>query len=219
MLDDVANIPLSLLVVPDYHRRGCIEHDPVFLRAMEKRLARGDEIILHGFYHLDERPVGPWGYLRRRVYTAGEGEFGALDQAQASERLQAGLSLFQRLGWPVSGFVAPAWLLSNAAMCALQQSPLQYTSTLRGCYRLPDRQFLPSQSLVYSVRTPWRRWLSRRWNPHLFERMRQHPLLRFAIHPADNAHADVMDDWRRMLLQALASRQAMTKGEAIQQCV
>lgn len=216
MLDQTANIPLSLLVVPDYHRRGRIDRDVGFLRAMERRLARGDEIVLHGFYHLDDGPVGALDYLRRRVYTAGEAEFSALDQAQACERLEAGLSLFQRLGWPVSGFVAPVWLLNPAVMRALQALPFHYTSTLRGFYRLPSGQFLPSQSLVYSVRTRWRRWLSRRWNPYLFARMQQQPLLRFALHPADAVHADVMDDWRRMLLQALDSRQAMTKTNAIQ---
>ena len=57
MLDEAGAPPLSLLVVPHYHYRaphaGAIR---AFLRAMEARLARGDELVLHGCFHVDDAP-------------------------------------------------------------------------------------------------------------------------------------------------------------------
>ncbi len=220
-LHAVAPVPVTLLVVPDYHRLGRVDRDPTFVRAIDARLAQGDEIALHGFYHVDDAPQArtPWGRLRRRFYTAGEGEFAALDAAQARERLEAGLALFQRLGWSAPGFVAPAWLLGDGAWQALSALSFQYTTTLQGLHHLPSRRFIPSQSLVYSVRSPWRVWLSRRWNPFLFQRLQDNSVLRLSLHPADAAHPQVMRDWQDFLARALADRVAMTKEAAVRACV
>lgn len=220
-LQAVAPVAMTLLVVPDYHRSGRIDQDADFLRAMEARLAAGDELALHGYYHLDDAAPGsaPWDALRRRFYTAGEGEFAALPAAEARARLERGLALFTRLGWPCAGFVAPAWLLGPGAWEALRDSPFLYTTTLRGLYNLRNGHYLATQSLVYSVRSPWRVWLSRRWNPLLFRRLQDKALIRLSLHPADAAHPEVLRDWQRFLASALEERQAMTKEHFARTCV
>lgn len=214
MLDELGPVPVSLLVVPDYHRRGRVVDDAEFVRAMERRLDRGDEILLHGYYHLDDRPPGrthPLEWLKRHIYTT-EGEFAALNEDEARERLLRGWDmLVDQLHWPVAGFVAPAWLLSAGARRALTHSPFRYTTTLDAMYPLPDWQNLPAPSLVYSVRSAWRRAASRRWNRWLAEYARSKPLLRAGLHPADADHPEVMEDWRALLRQALAYRRPMTK--------
>lgn len=73
----------------------------------------------------------------RRIYTH-EGEFYGLDEAEALLRLEAGLEVFDRHGWPVAGFVAPAWLMSEGTRQALRRLPLRYTSTPQHLYRLPE---------------------------------------------------------------------------------
>src|SRR5437868_13728462 len=79
-LHTVAPVPLTLLVVPAYHgdRR---TPDPAFVAALDAHAARGDELALHGFFHLDDGPAPRdlRDYLARRWYTASEGEFAALD--------------------------------------------------------------------------------------------------------------------------------------------
>ena len=214
MIDALGRIPVTLLVVPHYHRGKRIDEDPRFLRAIEQRLLKGDEVALHGYYHLDDQapPHEPVAWLRRRIYTAGEGEFAALSAEEAGARLQRGLSLLRRLGWPAHGFVAPAWLLSRGARVALSQLPFTYTTTLRAIHRLPDWQAMNSPSLVYSVRSPAHRVLSRAWNTFLYERLRQYPApLRFGLHPADAYHQGVVDHWRRLIERALTDRHPMTK--------
>lgn len=219
MLDGIGPLPVSLLVVPDYHHRGCVDHDPAFVRAIEARIARGDEVVLHGYHHLDERVPGsqPLDWLQRRVYTAGEGEFAALAAADAHHRLLRGWDMLTgRLHWPIAGFVAPAWLLGPGARAALTQLPFRYTTTLRSIYRLPDWHETAAPSLVYSVRSAWRRALSRRWNRWLYSRSANLPLLRAGLHPADADHPDVVDDWRALLQHALEQRRPLTKRDWVE---
>ena len=115
MLDEIGARAITLLVVPDFHRRGTIASDAAFIAAIEARLERGDEIALHGYTHVDEAepPRLPSAWFRRRVLTASEGEFSALDRLNAAHRIAAGRDMLARIGWHVYGFVPPAWLASS----------------------------------------------------------------------------------------------------------
>jgi hypothetical protein len=83
--------------------------------ALARLLADGHEMMLHGYTHLDAGPLnGSLGSrLLRTVYTEREGEFAVLGAAEARRRIELGLAWFGERGWPVSGFVAPAWLLGR----------------------------------------------------------------------------------------------------------
>jgi predicted deacetylase len=214
MLEEIGRVPLTLLVVPEYHGKGRIDTDTSFLRRLEERLLLGDEVALHGYYHLDDGPTkGYWDRLQRRLYTAGEGEFAALGAEAARARLERGVKLVERLGWPVKGFVAPAWLLGPGAQAALQELPFQYTTTLRRIYRMPSWTHTTAQSLVYSTRSPWRRIVSRAWNDRLFHRSRNDSVLRISLHPEDARYPGVMGHWRSLIKQALSNRIPLTKTE------
>src|SRR3990172_1501452 len=217
-LDEVAGVPVTLFVVPDYPRHGPLNKDRAFTRAIEQRLARGDEVALHGYYHLDDapRPRGLREHVRRRVYTRQEGEFAALDVSQARERLEKGLDSLRGLGWPVRGFVPPAWLMNPAAWQALQGLPFSYTSTLRGVYDLPSRRYIPSRSLVYSVGSAWRRWTFRQWNAGSLRALQANNLLRLGLHPIDANYPQVIRSWQDFLEKALRDHRAMTKAAFVQ---
>lgn len=214
-VQEVAPLPLTLLAVPRYHH-----HLPQadFEQWLGGRLAAGDELALHGYTHWDEgEPRGWTDRWRRRVYTAGEGEFSGLDSAQAGWRLAAGLRWFEQQGWPVQGFVAPAWLMSPGTWEALAAWPrLRYTCTLRQIVPLPGGEPLVSQSLVYSTRAAWRRALSCAWNPAVALAQRRRPLLRFELHPHDVEHAAVRRSWQRLLERQLLQREPLTLAQAVQ---
>jgi predicted deacetylase len=212
-LREVAPFPATLLVVPSYHRGTPAMEDPAFCARMSARLAQGDELALHGFLHLDDQPVnGVIDRIRRHVYTAGEGEFSSLSEELALKRLGLGIRWFESQGWPVQGFVAPAWLMSDGVWRALKQLPFTYTTTLRRIYALPSGASMSAPSLVYSVRGAWRRAVSKQWVGALASAQRSAPFLRFGLHPADAAYPAVVRHWQELYAQALVDRVPVTKA-------
>ncbi len=211
-VDERFGIPLTLLVVPDFHRQGAFENDRDFVATLNARRARGDELVLHGYHHDDPGPIppSPHQYLMRRVLTH-EGEFLALSADEARARLAKGVDLFRRLGWPIRGFVPPAWLLGKAARSVLADFPFTYTSHPNALLRLPSFAPLAAPTLVFSARSAWRRGLSRLWNGRRLRRHADAGLIRLGVHPVDLGFASVRRFWLETLAILLATRRAITK--------
>jgi predicted deacetylase len=217
-VDEMGHVPMTWLVVPNFHHRNPLAGSPAFCRLLERRLARGDELALHGLYHADDgpSPSSLREYFMRRLYTH-EGEFYALNQAQAMQRLEAGLEVFARQGWPVAGFVAPAWLMSQGTRQALSQLPLRYTSTPQHLYRLPDFTAFNAPGLVWSARSTWRRSVSRVVCDWQCRRWRNAQTLRLGLHPVDMRHRSSRDYWLRTLDKLLMQGRApLTKSAWLQ---
>jgi uncharacterized protein len=198
---DGLRVPVTLLVVPHYHHRTRVDADPGFATFLKERLARGDDVVLHGYYHLDDAPAarGPLGWLRRRIYTAGEGEFDSLDEATARARLSKGRELLTRIGAPPSGFIAPAWLLGPAAARAVRALGFAYTSARESLSRPADGMVVAAPSLVASTRAGWRRIASRIVIASRLALLARAPRVRVALHPADAHHPSIVASWRRSL--------------------
>jgi len=212
-VDALGDIPMTLLVVPDFHRRTPVQQAPAFRQVLERRLSRGDELALHGYYHADDGPPprSPREYFMRRIYTW-EGEFYALGQAQALHRLNAGIELFQACDWPLTGFVAPAWLMSEGTRQALRETPLHYTSDPQHLFRLPDFSRIDAPGLVWSARSAWRRGLSKVLSEARRARLQQAATIRLGLHPVDMRHAYSRRYWLDTLQQLLQQgRTPMTK--------
>ena len=214
---EVADIPLTLLVVPAYHGECSAQQE--FEDAISAQLAVGHELALHGYFHLDPQvPSGFIDWVRRRIYTDGEGEFCGLSEEEARERLTLGARWFAARGWPLAGFVAPAWLLGAGAWRALRaRAGLQYTSTLTKLIALPEVQAIPAPCLTYSVRSAWRRPTSIVWNTVLSRITHNAPVLRLGLHPYDAESQAIRRSWQRLLERALADRVAVTKAEVVHQ--
>lgn len=212
-VDAMGAVPMTWLVVPDFHRRNALDAHPAFRRLLDERLARGDELALHGYYHDDQEPGPrtPRDWFMRRVYTH-EGEFYRLSRETALSRLHAGLEIFQRHDWPVHGFVAPAWLMSDGTRQALRELPLQYTSDPQHIYRLPDFTAIDAPGLVWSARSAWRRGLSKVLSDQREQRWRQAPVIRLGLHPVDMRHPFSRNYWLQTLERLLADgREPLTK--------
>ena len=211
-IEAVGPVPLTLLAVPRYHGTPA---SPGLGRWLDERYrGHGDEIALHGWTHRDDGAAGGLvDRLRRTRYTRGEGEFWSLDADEAASRLAAGIRWFEAHGWPLHGFVAPAWLLGTGGWQALRETPFSYTSTLRHIHLLGSAGAAPrltSQSIVYSTSSAWRRQSSRLWAASVEAAQRRNPVLRLELHPADADSAGIRRSWQGALERALCRREALT---------
>jgi len=180
----------SLLVVPDHHHRGAVDRDPAFLDWLRLKEGAGHEVVLHGFFH--RREAGRGNLASKLVtehYTAGEGEFYDLAYQEARRRLAAGRLVLA--GFNLPGFIAPAWLLGREAERAVRDEGFAYTTRLGGVLDLRSGAKTASQSLVYSVRSGWRRAVSLGWNSLLASRLHRNPLMRLGLHPPDWQHEKI----------------------------
>jgi predicted deacetylase len=220
-VDALGNVPMTWLVVPNFHRHNTLDAHPAFCRMLDTRAARGDELALHGYFHDDQepRPTTPRDWFMRRVYTH-EGEFYRLSRETALARLRDGIDVFQRHGWPLHGFVAPAWLMSDGTRQALCELPFSYTSDPQHLYRLPDFTAIDAPGLVWSARSAWRRGLSKLVCEQREQRWCQAPVIRLGLHPVDMRHRFSRDYWLHTLERLLnEGRVPMTKMNWLaQQC-
>lgn len=216
-LDALGAGVLTLLLVPDFHARGGFDTAPAVARALQQRAARGDELAQHGLIHLDRAPPPrtPTAWLRRRVLTAGEGEFAALDEATAALRLARGRDMLGVAGLRVAGFVPPAWLASAGTHCALRAAGYDWTSDHRALYDLGRDARVAAPVLTASPRSAWRRGTSRLWLAAMLRATRGVPVLRVGLHPADVAHPALMHTWRAVLRTLLAERACCTKSAVL----
>jgi len=201
----------SLLVVPDHHHRGAVDQDAGFVSWLREKQSEGHEVVLHGFYHQREpRPGAGWRQrLITEQYTAGEGEFYDLGYEEAVRRLRLGRQMLAGAGFEVRGFIAPAWLLGAEAERAARDQGFAYTTRLGGFLDLRTGAGTASQSLVYSVRSGWRRWTSLRWNAWLAGRLRPNPLARLGLHPPDWEHPKSRTHALRLAREAAADRRVL----------
>jgi predicted deacetylase len=216
-LREVADIPLTWLVVPRFHGSAALSP------AMEARLgelaAQGHELSLHGLTHLD--PGAPAPGLRNRflrtVYTQNEGEFAALDAHEAGRRILLGLAWFRERDWPVSGFVAPAWLLGQGGWEAVRAAHFAYTTTFSHFHVLGAGQALFSPSLVYTARNRQGRLLSPVVADAAAALLSRAPVLRLSLHPRDAHYPALLRHAQHLVERLLARRVPRTKAEFARQ--
>lgn len=188
----------SLLVVPNYHRRGCSTDDHAFVRWLQDLETKGHEIVIHGYFHERPRRDGESvsQKLFTRFYTKDEGEFYDLDYDEAFRRIRQARQEFTGAGLTPRGFIAPAWLLSGPGERAAADADLEYTTRLTSVRDLRSGENYPARTLAYSTRSGWRRTTSLAWNNLLVRQLAEAPLARVSIHPPDLDHPEI---WRQIL--------------------
>lgn len=198
----------SLLVVPNYHHRGQSMADREFVQWLRDVEAEGHEIVIHGYFHERPRVAAETvtAKMTTRFYTQDEGEFYDLEYAEALRRINLAREEFATARLKPRGFIAPAWLLGADAERAAADAEFEYTTRLRTVLDLLTNEIFPACSLVYSVRSGWRRAVSCAVNALLAPKAFADPLMRLSVHPADCEHPQV---WRQ--ITRIAARIAETR--------
>ncbi|MES2014912.1 MAG: polysaccharide deacetylase family protein [Pseudomonadota bacterium] len=205
----VADIPLTWLVVPRYH--GSMLRSLACEAALERLLSQGHELVLHGYTHRDAG--APASSVWRTVVTEREGEFAALAASEARRRIELGLGWFKQRHWPVSGFVAPAWMVGRQVWPLLGEYGFAYTTTFPRFYVLRPTRSLMAPALVYAARNRLGRLVSPRLDTLAAALSGSAPLVRLALHPRDARYPALLRHAQHLVEQLLETRQPLTKAE------
>ena len=106
----------------------------------------------------------------------------------------------------------PGFLVAQAER-AVRRVGFEYTTTLRTFQDLVTGRETVSHSLVWSVRSAWRRVASLGWNRLLAGKLFRAPLLRIGLHPVDWQYGAVRRQALHLVRSALAAREAITYEE------
>jgi len=211
-LDKLGVHQISLLAVPNHHGRAPVRENSSFQSWLVRQVETGHEPVLHGYFHQrQKRTADSWfSKLTTEIYTAGEGEFFDLSFNSAARLLGDGLTDLAFLPRKVIGFVAPAWLLSEAAEKAVRSAGFAYTTRI-GCVRIFDPlSEIKSRSLVWSTRAKWRVSASLYWNNMLALAKDSAPVLRISIHPGDVEQGPVWQQIRKIIAAACRQRECIS---------
>jgi predicted deacetylase len=208
---DLGLAKLTYLFVPEYHGGYAAAADAGFRAWCRQERPFAVDWHLHGYHHLeDAETAGPGGtadFLKRRLLTAGEGEFLALDAATQRKKLEAGMESFRScLAADPLGFVAPAWLFNAALPPTLKSLGFRFTEDQRRMYRVDTGAQLHSPVITWATRTWLRKYGSLAVCPLLARLWAKAPVLRVAMHPFDFDHAGTVANIRGVLRRATAGR-------------
>jgi hypothetical protein len=146
------------------------------------------------------------------------------------------LDWFAERGWPVRGFVPPAWLLGEEAWQALRAFNFDYTTTFRRFHLLRgaagelagknvqasvgphagtgarEAASILSPSLVYAARNRSGRLLSPVLADVLALALARRPLIRLGLHPPDVRYPRLLGHAQATVGRLLATHAALTKA-------
>jgi uncharacterized protein len=210
-LDAFGEVPLSLLVAPENRLGRSLADDLHFAAEMDRRLIRGDELVMRGYGTTPDAP-GRNGADADDAMRGDASDPPLLSERDEQVRLRAGLAQFAELDWPVEGFAASGRRLGDGARAALGKSPFRYTTDGEHLIRLVDNWLLHTPVAVGSdLGAPWADPGSSTTEPAAAGgHLEQTPCLRLVVHSRDLQHPQGREFWVLKLDEMLAERRPLT---------
>jgi predicted deacetylase len=155
--------------------------------------------------------AAPGAWWKRRLLTAGEGEFLTLSGDALHERLEQGRDVFRRcLDANPDSFVPPAWLAHPDLQPALRELGFDFTEDHHRIYQLQHARSQRAPVITWATRTLTRRVGSRVVCPLMSAIWYTQPVLRVALHPHDFDYPATSNNIARVLRRLLRERDAVT---------
>jgi predicted deacetylase len=220
LFQDMGLRKLTYLFIPNYHGRFASAENHEFVAWCRGPRPFEIEWQLHGDHHLEAAASANGQALswadqwRRRLLTAGEGEFLALDAEAQRAKLASGRAAFRQcLGYDPSGFVAPAWLFNSKLPGLLKEMGFQCTEDRHRIFELREGRSVRSPVVTWATRTTLLKYGSIVMAPVLGQLRKTAEVLRIAIHPFDMDHDQTVASIRRLLNGVVQDRQQSFCGE------
>ena len=130
LLDEL-NVVVSMLVVPGPWRGGELLGDNSFRIWLNETATDKHEVLQHGYSHTIDHKDEPgfFGGIVGNFAARGCQEFWGISEIEARNRLHSGLTILAKVGHRPTGFVAPGWLTSRAAVGAVRRVGFSYLTT------------------------------------------------------------------------------------------
>jgi predicted deacetylase len=127
---ETLGVRASLLVIPGRWNGQELSQSPAFVDWLHAAESRGHEIVQHGLLHTRDKQFVSTSSRSRIGGLLGRGcqEFWELPYEEAFLRLVQGKSILATCGFKATGFVAPAWMMSQGTLDALKDTGFQYTN-------------------------------------------------------------------------------------------
>jgi predicted deacetylase len=127
---ETLGVRASLLVIPGRWNGQELSKSPAFVDWLHAAESRGHEIVQHGLLHTRDKNFASTSKRSRIGQLLGRGcqEFWELPYEEAFQRLIHGKSILTKSGFHATGFVAPAWMMSEGTLDALRDTGFQYTN-------------------------------------------------------------------------------------------
>jgi predicted deacetylase len=199
----------AMLLVPNFWNEWPVEKHREFISWLRERASAGVEMFLHGFYHRDTTPPEQRSLGVKIAHAvAGEGEFAAIEEAEAYKRIAAGKALFEGvLERPIDSFVAPAWQYSAGAKAALSKLGFKIAENRMTVWSPASGAVLTKSPVVaYASRDRARCASSLIWSQLSTRMLRGCDVVRHAIHPNDFNSQSLRREIRRSLGDLMTNR-------------
>jgi len=174
-----------LLVVPR-HEGQDLRRAPQVAAWLRGRQQAGAEIVQHGLTHRasGRPPRGLRNAVMHSWFSRGTAEFAHLTREEAATRLVDGRRILLECGLRPSGFIAPAWQQSPAALETVARLGYRFTAFLGKVLSFGSPE-LVTPALTFAAPNAWIDYAKRLVMRGLEAWARPSPLLRVALHPED----------------------------------
>lgn len=183
---------MAMLVVPDFEDRAPLSKNPAYAAKLRAWADAGVEMFLHGWCHRDDAKKK--GFMQKHM-TAGAGEFAQLTKDEAARRLSDGRKVVEdAIGRPVVGFIAPAWLYSDASKEALAEAGYPLAEDHMRVWEPATGRVLATRPVItWASRTPGRILSSLAVASAARAAPWALPKARIAVHPGDTTVPALLD--------------------------
>jgi uncharacterized protein len=208
-------------VVPNYDNKYDISKDDNFASWLLQQNKKGIEIFLHGYNHQSEcrRYSSPKEWFRGEVFSKGEAEFQNINYEQASDKIEKGMEIFDRIGISYNGFIPPCWITNRESARAIEDAGFRYVVNSKGVKSFQPDFNVNSKVLFFSSQNIIIDFATRAYDKYLQEvHIPRYNLVSIPIHPRNIREKKSFDCFLKTVDRTIQDGRKLTTYDGFLDC-